>query len=104
MTVNTQNFDKQMSFLFIEHLTTENINQQDEQGETVLHWAVSQMAEDRMELLLKKGANIMVRDRNRDRDEWSPSETQGELRQRTPLLVALRNDACKWSRRMLIMI
>ena len=97
--VNSSNYDKQMSFLFLKHLTQETINQQDDQGETVLHYAVSKADEEAIELILKKGANIMIRNNSKDIEDieyTTPNaETKGQVRHRTPLMVALKNDSCK---------
>ena len=97
--VNSQNFDRKLAVLFIEHLNGETINLQDDMGQTVLHLAVSQMDEERVELILRKGANIMMKDRiveSEDIDMTRPGmQTSGQLHFRTPLLVALRNGASK---------
>ena len=97
--VNSQNFDRKLAVLFIEHLTPETINLQDEEGQTVLHLKVSQMDEEGVELILRKGANIMVKDRiveTEDIDITRPGmQTNGKILYRTPLLVALKNGASK---------
>jgi ankyrin repeat protein len=103
--VMSHNFDEKIFVLFIKHLTTETMNHQpstinwkDEQGETVLHWAVSQMDEKRMEVILELGADIMVRAQTRDQDieiTLPGMQANGKLHRRTPLMVALKNDSCK---------
>ena len=60
---------------------------------------VSQMDEEGVELILRKGANIMVKDRiveTEDIDITRPGmQTNGKILYRTPLLVALKNGASK---------
>ena len=97
--INSQNFERKLAVLFIEHLTADTVNQQDEQGETVLHVSVSLQDVERMEMLLRKGANVMIKDSNKDRDDielTKPNmEVGGKICPRTPLMVALKNHACK---------
>ena len=98
--VNSQNFDRKLAVLFIEHLDGSTINLQDDMGQTVLHLAVSQMDEEGIELILRKGANIMMKDRIMDSEDIDMTRpgmrtSEGQLHFRTPLLVALRNGASK---------
>ena len=98
--VNSQNFDRKLAVLFIEHLDGSTINLQDDMGQTVLHLAVSQMDEEGIERIFRKGANIMMKDRIMDSEDIDITKpgmqtSRGQLHFRTPLLVALRNGASK---------
>ena len=98
--VTSQNFNKDMLILFIGHLKPENINFQDDEGETVLHYAVSLNDEESIVKILEKGANVMLKNKNVDKDCYSEPnrETQARPRPRIPLLIALNHslhDACE---------
>jgi len=94
--VLSQNFNKDMLILFIGHLKPENINYQDDDGETVLHYAVSLNDEESIVGILEKGANVMIKTRNVDLVETnfytSPNtKAPGRLRPRIPLVIALNH-------------
>ena len=91
--VNSQNFDKSIRFLFIDHLTYDNINQQDELGETVLHYAVGLQDEEYTQRILQKGANIMIKsnivERKNEKSHGSEVADLSSIIRKTPLLTSM---------------
>ena len=94
--VTSTNFNQDIRLLFIEHLTPEVIDNQNDEGETVLHYAVVIDDEESIVNILEKGANVMLKKITQEEDlgifETLPnrkSPSSGYHYERTPLMVAL---------------
>jgi len=96
--VRGPNFNKDILILFIKHLKEENIDVQDDNGDTVLHYAVSINDEESIVKILEKNANVMIENRSEEYDDTDFFVTKPNmkiskvLRPRIPLMIALKND------------
>ena len=95
--VRGPNFNKDILILFIKHLKEENINVQDDNGDTVLHYAVSINDEESIVTILEKNANVMIENKSEEYDDLDfltkPNmKISKVLRPRKPLMIALKND------------